>query len=92
MVLSEERYDEIKAEFNRLQGLCDEVETIQDFIDQYGGDEWITGSGDDFIEIDNDGDIYLIEDNGFGLEVSNKVKVINPYTCADDEVVIDMWS
>lgn len=91
MHITDERYNDIKDKRKEIERDCDEVETIAEFSEKYGDKYFIESEGEDSLTIDDDGDIYTVEDNGYGLEVSATVKVMNPVLRAYEDLQVGLW-
>lgn len=76
MRVTDERYNGMIADYRSLQAKCDEVDSLEEFVDKYGDELDIDDSNieDGFITVDMSGDTYTIEDNDWGMEVSQTVE------------------
>lgn len=76
MRVTDERYAGMVADYRSLQAKCDGVESLQEFVNKYGNELDIDDSNieDGFITVDMCSDTYTIEDNDWGMEVSQTVE------------------
>lgn len=97
IVLSEERYNEMRDTYDRICTDCTEVETLDEFVEKFCGEDgkWQTEDYDEengILTIDVDGDRYTVEgDDVWGLEVSHVVTIIDPIMRSDVEITLPLW-
>lgn len=91
MRVSDERYNGMIADYRSLAEKCDAVETLAEFVDQYGDELEIEDSNieDGFINVEMCGDVYTINESEFGLEVSQDVEITDPVFRAPVDIYLE---
>lgn len=91
--ISEERYNGIKNTISEIEAAINAsgAETIAEFVECCGNDFYIDEEAEDYCTIDDDGDIYTITCNDYGLEVENEVKLIDPFDGGTMSLQIRRW-
>lgn len=79
MRISDDRYTGLVNMRIKLMEDCYEVDTLKEFVETYGEKYSIDDDNveDGIITIDDDSDIYTIEETEWGLEVSDEVEILD---------------
>lgn len=77
MRVTDERYNGMIADYRPLQAKCDEVDSLQEFVDKYGDELLMDASNveDGIATVEMSGDFYTINETDWGLEVSQDVEM-----------------
>ena len=91
MRVSDERYNELIADYRSLSKKCDEVENLSEFVEKFGDELEIADCNieDGFINVEISGDVFTINESIYGLEVSQDVEITDPVFRAPVDVYLE---